>query len=65
MSIIDHLPVEKRIFGPADWGKLACRVSHQIQNYISSILPPFQIISHFKNLGESKFFKFDQKYITR
>ena len=22
------------------------------------VLPPFQIISHFKNLGESKFFKF-------
>ena len=29
------------------------------------ILPPFQIISHFKNLGESKFFKFDQIYMTR
>ena len=68
MSIIDHLPVEKRIFGTADWGKLACRVSlqsHQIQNYISSILSLFQIISYFNNFGESKFFKFDQIYITR
>jgi len=29
------------------------------------VLPPFQIISHSKNLGESKFFKFDQIYTTR
>jgi len=29
------------------------------------LLPPFQIISHSKNLGESKFFKFDQIYKTR
>jgi len=25
----------------------------------------FQIISHFKNLGESNFFKFDQIYIAK
>jgi len=29
------------------------------------ILPPSQIISHSKNLGESKFFKFDQIYIAK
>jgi hypothetical protein len=29
------------------------------------VLPPSQIISHFKNLGESKFFKFDQIYIAK
>ena len=29
------------------------------------LLPPFQIICHSKNLGESKFFKFDQIYMTR
>ena len=32
---------------------------------IKLLLPPFQIISHFKNLGESKFFKFDQIHITK
>ena len=29
------------------------------------ILPPFPIISHSNNFGESKFFKFDQIYMTR
>jgi hypothetical protein len=29
------------------------------------ILPPSQIISHSKNFGESKFFKFDQIYIAK
>jgi len=29
------------------------------------VLPPFQIISYSKNLGESKFFKFDQIYIAK
>jgi len=28
----------------------------------SIVLPPFQIISHSKNLGESKHLKFDQNY---
>ena len=31
----------------------------------NTVLPPFQIISHSKNLRESKFFKFDQIYITK
>ena len=29
------------------------------------LLPPFQIKSHSKNLGESNFLKFDQIYMTR
>ena len=29
------------------------------------ILPPSQIISHSKNLGESKFFKLNQIYIAK
>jgi hypothetical protein len=29
---------------------------------VSQLLPPFQIISHSKNLGESKHIKFDQNY---
>jgi hypothetical protein len=29
---------------------------------IYMLLPPFQIIRHSKNLGESKHFKFDQNY---
>ena len=29
------------------------------------LLPPFQIISHSKNFGESKFSKFDQIYIQQ
>ena len=32
---------------------------------LSLVLPLFQIISHFKNFGELKFFKFDQIYITK
>ena len=31
----------------------------------SEVLTSFQTISHSKNFGESKFFKFDQIYITR
>ena len=31
----------------------------------SHVLPLFQIINHFKNFGESKFFKFDQIYIIK
>ena len=33
--------------------------------FLPYVLPPFQIISHSKNLGESKFFKFDQIYIIK
>ena len=34
-------------------------------NGSSNVLPPSQIISHSKNLGESKFFKFDEIYIAK
>ena len=33
--------------------------------YPKKVLPLFQIISHSKNLGESKFSKFDQSYTIR
>jgi hypothetical protein len=29
---------------------------------VRQVLPPFQIIRHSKNLGESKHLKFDQNY---
>jgi hypothetical protein len=30
--------------------------------YVILVLPPFLIIRHFKNFGESKHLKFDQNY---
>jgi hypothetical protein len=35
---------------------------HKITMGVSILLPPFQIIRHSKNLGESKHLKFDQNY---
>jgi len=35
------------------------------QQPTNKLLPPSQIISHSKNLEESKFFKFDQIYIAK
>ena len=31
----------------------------------NNLLPPFQIINHLKNFGESNFFKFDQICMTK
>ena len=42
-------------------------VSYSVPNYksVHYILPPSQIVSHSKNLGESNFSKFDQIYIIK
>jgi len=45
------------------WGKKCLyKLSHSMYNFL---LPPSQIVSHSKNLGESKHLKFDQVYIIR
>ena len=42
-----------------------CSICSYMHAHPSNILPPFQIISHSKNFGESNFFKLDQIYTTR
>ena len=59
---IENEPDRVRVLGRV----LNCLFHTQVLNRVTIyILYPFQIISHSKNLGESKFFKFDQIYMTR
>ena len=53
-SIWVHLPFGTYPDKPSKNGSASCK-----------LLPPFQIISHSKNLGESNFSKFDQIYIIK
>ena len=42
-----------------------CVKFDRIMTVSREVLPPFQIIKHSKNLGESNFFMFDQIYIIK
>ena len=49
----------RRIFGVFIGRLESFRVSNDPYRFYKIVLPPFQIISHSKNLGESNFSKFD------
>jgi len=68
-TICNRSPTGARTVDPSAGSDGACMMEYDDATVLAAatyvLLPPFQIISHSRNVRESKFYKFDQIYTTK